>query len=75
MASDSDTRPKSRTLTPGTKLRYKPDGTEVTLARRKQRQDYRSDRDYLPGWWLTGDDGGLADLVIDAENSSWEVVE
>lgn len=67
---------ESKDLTPGTKLRYLPDGSVVVLDRRKSAgdRDYGYDLPFWPGWWLRGDRGGLADMVIDKEDGAWEVI-
>lgn len=52
------TRPASKELQPGQRLRYL-DGSVVTLDRRKTPGE-----DSLPGWWCR-EGGGLADVVID----------
>jgi len=65
---------QSASLTPGTRLRHK-NGHVVTLGRRKVEGEARGlSAIFFPGWWLRGTDGGLADFVIDAENSDWTVL-
>ena len=66
---------KSDELTPGTRLRHRPSGKVVTLDRRKREGEESANLPFHPGWWLPGDNGGLADFVIDAEDGDWEVVE
>jgi hypothetical protein len=73
-------RPKSVDLTPGTRLRL-IDGQRgidgkgtVVLDRRKDPAEHVDDFPWNPGWWLTEDQGGLADFVIDDENSRWEIL-
>jgi len=60
-------RIKSKDLKPGTVM-VREDGAQVTLLRRK-RPEVRSGM-YHPGWWCV-EGGGLADFVIDAEDSPW----
>lgn len=60
----------SEALTPGTILRHKRSAAEVVLSHRKEGRDATPH----PGWWLKDNAGGLADFVIDAEHSDWEVV-
>jgi hypothetical protein len=61
----------SRELRPGTRVRYKPNGDIAVLARRKREFESSS---LLMGWWVV-DGGGLADVVIDADDSEWEVLD
>lgn len=63
-------RGKSKNLLPGTDVRHVGGGRTVTLDRRKG----PGESWYLPGWWVEGG-GGIADLVLDAPNSVWEVVQ
>lgn len=60
-------------LQPGTRLVHKPTGKTVTLSHRKKPTDTGAVPPFHPGWWLTGTDGGLADFVVDAPDSPWEV--
>lgn len=63
----------SADLRPGTKLRHK-NGHVVTLDRRKRPGEERHGLPYHPGWWLRDDAGGLADFVIDADESDWTIL-
>lgn len=67
-------RPLSKDMTPGTRLRYGPDGKVATLDHRKDVSEHDTETPWFPGWWLTGNDGGLADYVIDDPDSPWEIV-
>ncbi|MCU1488255.1 MAG: hypothetical protein JWN67_5001 [Actinomycetia bacterium] len=58
----------------GTKVRHRESGEVVTLVRRKEMGDLRVLYRFHPGWWCGGG-GGLADFVIDAERSDWEVLD
>ena len=76
----NETTIRSADLRPGMRLRYR-DGTVVTLARRKSPSDLlpetRRGMERLPyhsGWWLR-DGGGLADFVLDADESDWTILE
>jgi hypothetical protein len=62
----------SRDLPVGTRVRYKPTGDIVVLARRKKAREAGN----LPGWWIEPalGGGGLADVVID-EAKVWEVLD
>lgn len=66
---------KSADLKPGTRLRWRDTNDVVTLSHRKAESD-RPDTSlpFHPGWWLADDRGGLADFVIDAEDSDWHIV-
>ena len=64
----------SADLRPGTKVRHRGTGSVAVLDRRKQPDDDHHGLMYRPGWWLRGRFGGLADDVIDAEDSDWEVL-
>lgn len=66
---------RSSELQPGTRLQH-ADGKIVTLDRRKTRDELRSrcDIPYHPGWRLRDESGGLADFVIDADDSAWTVL-
>jgi hypothetical protein len=65
---------KSEDLTPGTRLRYKPNGSIAILDRRKDPNDHDASKGrFFPGWWVEGG-GGLADFVIDDAESVWEIV-
>ncbi len=59
----------SKDLPSGTKVRYKPNGDIAVLDRRKEEWEGTA----LAGWWVR-DGGGLADCVIDADDSEWEVI-
>ncbi len=68
-------RTRSIDLSPGTRMCHKTTGTVLTLAARKSTDDGRSrTMPWWPGWWNT-DGSGLADFVIDADDSEWEVVD
>lgn len=72
------TRTPSSELTPGTRLRWTGPRTQgvgnvAILERRKQHTDNHHGLPFHPGWWVEGG-GGLADFVIDAEDSNWEVI-
>ena len=62
----------SNELRPGTQLRHR-DGAMVTLDRRKTAGDNHHGLPFIPGWWVR-ESGGLADVVIDAEDGQWTVV-
>lgn len=64
---------RSEDLQPGTRLRHR-DGKIVTLGRRKTPPDDQHGLPYWPGWWLRDESGGLADFVIDHEDSDWTVL-
>jgi hypothetical protein len=69
------TRTPSAQLEPGTRLRYGLVGEIVTLDRRKTPDDDHHGLPFHPGWWLRGRNaGGLADFVLDADDSCWKVV-
>lgn len=64
-------RNRSQDLQPGTRLRHDGDGAVVVLARRKTINDDHHGLPYHSGWWLRDGSGGLADFVIDADDSDW----
>lgn len=72
-------RPPSKDLMPGTRLRWAGmDAVGRTpfavLQHRKMPDEDHHGIPYQPGWWCEGG-GGLADYVIDAEHSQWEIIE
>lgn len=69
---------QSADLAPGTRLRWTGPHSDnrpdiAVLERRKKPGDDHHNLPFRPGWWVEGG-GGLADYVIDAADSKWEVI-
>lgn len=68
----SATPKQSKDLAVGTIMEHR-NGHRVTLDHRKSRTFQQPGEVFHPGWWCT-DGSGLADFVIDAEDSDWRVI-
>lgn len=72
MDGNQAARERSEDLAPGRGLRHR-DGKVVTIDRRKTLGDGSAGSPWYPGWWLT-DGSGLADFVIDEDDSYWTIL-